>query len=387
MKKLFSTMIALAMLAATPLTVFATGSSSNTGGNTEIDVNGKYIEGNAATMISVDITWDDMSFEYNDGERTWDPNKHEYITSGGSWTNEKKTVNVKNHSNTAVKAEFSFASSLDGITGSFDNKTLQLETAVGKAVENAPAASTNFGISGSKINTDAKLGTITLNISADTNSDVTVPEESSDVKLEQNTSGVTSQGDGITTYEQLAKAIKNGGDIKLDGDIKITNPIAIEGSATIDLNNHTLIGNSGTMFTAGKDTSFTLSNGNIELNEGCCVTANGAQKVKFIKCTVKTGNGLVCNVENSEVMFDNCDVSAKSIKNNIIKMISANKELIFRNHNKFLGQISSDSNLRISFMDPNCTFGFDPKDFLDNDISTDITIEKNDAENTWTVVG
>lgn len=386
MKKLFSTMIALAMLAATPLTVFATGSSSNTGGNTEIDVNGKYIEGNAATMISVDITWDDMSFEYNDGERTWDPNKHEYITSGGSWTNEKKTVNVKNHSNTAVKAEFSFASSLDGITGSFDNKTLQLETAVGKAVENAPAASTNFGISGSKINTDAKLGTITLNISADTNSDVTVPEESSDVKLEQNTSGVTSQGDGITTYEQLAKAIENGGDIKLDGDIKITNPIAIEGSVTIDLNNRTLIGNigsSGTMFTAGERTFLTLSNGNIELSEGCYVSANSAQKVKFSTCTVKTGNGLVCNVENSEVMFDNCDITAKSIKNNIIKMISANKELIFRNHNKFLGQISSDSNLQISFANSNCTLGFDPSKYTNNAAS----IEKNDAENTWTVVG
>lgn len=386
MKKLFSTMIALAMLAATPLTVFATGSSSNTGGNTEIDVNGKYIEGNAATMISVDITWDDMSFEYNDGERTWDPNKHEYITSGGSWTNEKKTVNVKNHSNTAVKAEFSFASSLDGITGSFDNKTLQLETAVGKAVENAPAASTNFGISGSKINTDAKLGTITLNISADTNSDVTVPEESSDVKLEQNTSGVTSQGDGITTYEQLAKAIKNGGDINLDGDIEITNQIAVNVSTEINLNSHRLIGNGGTMFSVGNKTSFTLSNGNIELNEGCCVSASGAQKVKFSTCTVKTGNGLVCNVENSEVMFDNCNVSANSIDNVIIEMISVPK-LIFRNHNKFLGQISSNSNLRISFMDPNCTFGFDPKDFLDNDISTDITIEKNDAENTWTVVG
>lgn len=382
MKKLFSTMISLAMLAATPLTVFATGSSSNTGGNTEIDVNGKYIEGNAATMISVDITWDDMSFEYNDGERTWDPNKHEYITSGGSWTNEKKTVNVKNHSNTAVKAEFSFASSLDGITGSFDNKTLQLETAVGKAVENAPAASTNFGISGSKINTDAKLGTITLNISADTNSDVTVPEESSDVKLEQNTSGVTSQGDGITTYEQLAKAIKNGGDIKLDGDIEITNPIAVNVSTEINLNSHRLIGNSGTMFTAGKETSFTLSNGNIELNEGCCVSANGAQKVKFIKCTVKTGNGLVCNVENSEVMFDNCNVSANSIDNVIIEMISVPK-LIFRNHNKFLGQISSDSNLQISFANSNCTLGFDPSKYTNNAAS----IEKNDAENTWTVVG
>ena len=381
MKKLFSTMIALAMLAATPLTVFATGSSSNTGGNTEIDVNGKYIEGNAATMISVDITWDDMSFEYNDGERTWDPNKHEYITSGGSWTNEKKTVNVKNHSNTAVKAEFSFASSLDGITGSFDNKTLQLETAVGKAVENAPAASTNFGISGSKINTDAKLGTITLNISADTNSDVTVPEESSDVKLEQNTSGVTSQGDGITTYEQLAKAIKNGGDIKLDGDIKITNPIAVNVSTEINLNSHRLIGNGGTMFSVGNKTSFTLSNGNIELNEGCCVSASGAQKVKFSTCTVKTGNGLVCNVENSEVMFDNCNVSANSIDNVIIEMISAPK-LIFRNHNKFLGQISSDSNLQISFTNSNCTLGFDPSKYTNNAASIE-----NITDNTWTVVG
>lgn len=383
MKKLFSTMIALAMLAATPLTVFATGSSSNTGGNTEIDVNGKYIEGNAATMISVDITWDDMSFEYNDGERTWDPSKHEYITSGGSWTNEKKTVNVKNHSNTAVKAEFSFASSLDGITGSFDNKTLQLETAVGKAVENAPAASTNFGISGSKINTDAKLGTITLNISADTNSDVTVPEESSDVKLEQNTSGVTSQGDGITTYEQLAKAIKNGGDIKLDGDIKITNPIAIEGSVTIDLNNHTLIGNigsSGTMFTAGEGTFLTLSNGNIELSEGCCVSANSAQKVKFSKCNANISTGMLCSSISSMIALDECEVTGNGT---LIEMSSASK-LDFIRKNSFIGEVSKGSDCLITISNGvGSIFGFNPKDF----ISDDVTSERNGADNTWTVVG
>ena len=136
------------------------------------------------------------------------------------------------------------------------------------------------------------------------------------------------------------------------------------------------------MFTAGKEASFTLSNGNIELNEGCCVTANGAQKVKFINCTVKAGNGLVCNVENSEVMFDNCDVTAKSIDNVIIEIISAPK-LIFRNHNKFLGKISSDSNLQISFANSNCTLGFNPSNY-ENDAAS---IEKNDAENTWTVVG
>ena len=380
MKKLFSTMIALAMLAATPLTVFATGSSSNTGGNTEIDVNGKYIEGNAATMISVDITWDDMSFEYNDGERTWDPNKHEYITSGGSWTNEKKTVNVKNHSNTAVKAEFSFASSLDGITGSFDNKTLQLETAVGKAVENAPAASTNFGISGSKINTDAKLGTITLNISADTNSDVTVPEESSDVKLEQNTSGVTSQGDGITTYEQLAKAIENGGDIKLDGDIEITNQIAVNVSTEINLNSHRLNGNGGTMFTVGEGTSFTLSNGNIELNEGCCVTANGAQKVKFSKCKANISTGMLCSTISSTIALDECDVTGNGT---LIEMSSASK-LDFIRKNSFIGDVSKGSDCIITISNADgSTFGFDPSNY----INYAATIEKNDAENTWTVVG
>ena len=137
------------------------------------------------------------------------------------------------------------------------------------------------------------------------------------------------------------------------------------------------------MFTVGEGTSFTLSNGNIELNEGCCVTANGAQKVKFIKCTVKADNGLVCNVEDSEVMFDNCDITANKIDNDIIKMISANKELIFRNSNKFLGQISSDSNLQISFTNSNCTLGFDPSKYENNAA----TIEKSGAENTWTVVG
>ena len=331
-------------------------------------------------MISVDITWDDMSFEYNDGERTWDPNKHEYITSGGSWTNEKKTVNVKNHSNTAVKAEFSFASSLDGITGSFDNKTLQLETAVGKAVENAPAASTNFGISGSKINTDAKLGTITLNISADTNSDATVPEESSDVKLEQNTSAVTSQGDGITTYEQLAKAIENGGDIKLDGDIEITNQIAVNVSTEINLNSHRLIGNSGTMFTVGKETSFTLSNGNIELNEGCCVSANGAQKVKFIKCKANISTGMLCSTISSTIALDECDVTGNGT---LIGMSSASK-LDFIRKNSFIGDVSKGSDCIITISNAGgSTFGFDPSNYINYAAS----IEKNDAENTWTVVG
>ena len=378
MKKLFSTMLALAMLAAAPLTVFGSGSSKNTGGSTEIDVNGRYIEGSAATLISVDITWDDMNFVYNDGERTWDPDKHEYITSDGSWTTEKKTVSIKNHSNTAVKAEFSFTSSLDGINGSFGSKTLQLETAVGKAVENTPTASTDFGISGSGISADAKLGTIILNISADTNSEVTAAEESSDVKLEQSTSDVTSQDDGITTYEQLADALKLGGNIILEDDIEITGPIAINASSSeINLNSHRLTGNGVTMFTVGEKASFTLLNGNIELTEGCCVSANGAQKVKFSNCQTSINAGKLCSSISSTIVLDRCEVNGNGT---LIEMSSASK-LEFININLFIGEVSGEDKCEINISNGiGSTFGFNPSSAHINDGAV---IKQNEADNTW----
>lgn len=366
MKKLFPALLAIMVLAAASLTAFASGNSKNAGENTEIDVIGKYVEGNAATLISVDISWDDMSFTYNDGERTWDPDKHEYITSDGSWTNEKKTISVRNHSNTAVRAEFSFTSSLDGIGGSFGSKTLKLETAVGKAVEAAPAASTDFTVSGGKISADAKLGTITVNISADT---------SVDAEPEQNASDIVLQSDGITTYNQLAEALKNGGDITLGSDIAISDAIAINGSATIDLNKHTLTGNGATMFTVNNG-SFTLTNGNIEPNGGQCVAANGAEKVKFSGCKANIGSGLLCSGIDSTIVLETCEIRGGGT---LVELSSAST-LEFLKRNIFIGKVSQEYGCDIKFSNASGSiFGFNPSSYAD-----DLDIEEN-ADGTWTV--
>ena len=74
--------------------------------------------GNPAQVISVDITWGDLSFTYSDG--TWNPDTHEY--DGEGWTVDKEdgnTVKVENNGNTAVSVSFTYTATVDGITGSF----------------------------------------------------------------------------------------------------------------------------------------------------------------------------------------------------------------------------------------------------------------------------
>lgn len=73
---------------------------------------------NTLTVISVDITWGDLSFTYSDG--TWNPDTHEY--DGEGWTVGKEggnTVKVENNGNTAVSVSFAYNATVDGITGSF----------------------------------------------------------------------------------------------------------------------------------------------------------------------------------------------------------------------------------------------------------------------------
>lgn len=73
---------------------------------------------NTLTVISVDITWGDLSFTYSDG--TWNPDTHEY--DGEGWTvyeEDGNTVKVENNGNTAVSVSFTYDAIVDGITGSF----------------------------------------------------------------------------------------------------------------------------------------------------------------------------------------------------------------------------------------------------------------------------
>ena len=89
MKKLLALALAVLMIAALPTAAFATSAAVNAdGGSASIEVSGTYQEGAIPEkVISVDISWDAMSFTYTGGSSgSWDPTTHEYTTgTEGGW--------------------------------------------------------------------------------------------------------------------------------------------------------------------------------------------------------------------------------------------------------------------------------------------------------------
>lgn len=73
---------------------------------------------NTLTVISVDITWGDLSFTYSDG--TWNPDTHEY--DGAGWNVDEEggnSIKVENTGNTDVNVTYEYKADETGITGSF----------------------------------------------------------------------------------------------------------------------------------------------------------------------------------------------------------------------------------------------------------------------------
>lgn len=130
--------------------------------------------GAGGTVYNVDIAWGDMAFTYTAAAGTWDPANHTYTgAEGGVWTVDNKdggnTITVTNHSNADVTAVFSYAAAegFTGISGSFDNASLALKSAVGTEVANAPsgtAALTLDGALGSDTTANTTIGTITVTL-------------------------------------------------------------------------------------------------------------------------------------------------------------------------------------------------------------------------------
>ena len=75
--------------------------------------------GNPAQVISVDITWGDLSFTYSDG--TWNPETHTY--DGAGWNVDEEggnSIKVENTGNTDVNVTYDYNKAVEnGITGSF----------------------------------------------------------------------------------------------------------------------------------------------------------------------------------------------------------------------------------------------------------------------------
>ncbi len=168
----------------------ATGSNNNTiDATTNItDVNGSdsrdvyvtYQEGaSSPTIYSVDIVWESMEFTYTAAsEGTWNPSTHTFIdVEGASWSFENNKITVTNHSNTEVKAKFTYAPAANfrAVSGEFvdvhkdaiSNATLTLNSAVGSTQDKAPSGSAYLSLAGelsSSLETQTVCGTVTVTI-------------------------------------------------------------------------------------------------------------------------------------------------------------------------------------------------------------------------------
>ena len=172
MKKLLSVILALVMALSLSVTAFAATNDGTQ--DTEITVNGTYTPGTTADeIISADIAWDAMDFTYTGASQgTWNPVTHAYEGAiEGGWSNNTPAITVTNHSNVAVNATLGFTANVTGVVGTFTEESgtendniLELATAEGTTLENAPTATANFGISGAAIDADKALGTITVTI-------------------------------------------------------------------------------------------------------------------------------------------------------------------------------------------------------------------------------
>ena len=169
MKKLVSCVAALAMCFGLSATVFA----AEVPGSQTIDVKAKSVENTEKPIVySVDLSWDAMEFTYqSSGTKTWNPATHTYTDSTtGAWS-EGKSITVTNHSNATVNANYSFEvnSPYREVNGNFSKAQMNLATAEGTSVADAPKGSTVLTLNGTPNSTIADstvIGTVTISLTA-----------------------------------------------------------------------------------------------------------------------------------------------------------------------------------------------------------------------------
>lgn len=186
-KRLLATALAASMVFSLGTTAFAeensntvtgTGNPATADETTEnkasIAVNGQYLsELESDTIISVNVAWTDMNFQYAASRQgTWDPTDHTYTDASaeGKWLKDSATITVTNHSNEEITANLSYQQTDGNVTGTFDETELSLANAAeGTSLndpDKAPSKTVGFKVGGmmTKNAESSSLGTITVGI-------------------------------------------------------------------------------------------------------------------------------------------------------------------------------------------------------------------------------
>ena len=363
MKKSLSIILALVMALSLSVTAFA---ATNDGSSpTEITVNGSYTPGTAgAEKISVDIVWEAMDFTYTAASQgTWNPATHVYEgQTAGGWSDNTRAITVTNHSNVAVNATLAFTAAVDGVVGAFteasgtaNDNILNLATAVGTTVENAPTATANFGISGTAIDANQQLGTITVTIK-----------------------------NVIDTFAELKAAVNAGGTVKLGGNITLGDETLVVGSSVpviLDLNGYTLTSNSNAHIQVQPEVICTVKNGTVTntYSDGEAVYNFGTLTVQ--NCTLNANNYFPLYNCCTATVTDST-LNGKIIGNSICNdhAYSDTVTLILSGTVRMDGGIYNQYNASVVTVLPG-TYNFAPASYVDANTHT-VT---DNGNGTWTV--
>ena len=175
MKKLIATALALTMTLSLSTTALAGGNVDGAGlGSQDINVTAKYNDdATEPTVYSVDLTWEDMTFTYNEfGTRIWDPDTHTYKdTTSAGWDKNTAAVTATNHSNANVTVSFTYTPQGDtGVDASMSKDSFILYAGVENYPDDASTDSAVLTIQGSSEPNGSvtaegvTIGTITVTI-------------------------------------------------------------------------------------------------------------------------------------------------------------------------------------------------------------------------------
>lgn len=177
MKKIIALVLILLTVFSMSATAFAADITDTNSGNNQ-DVTASYEAGDVSTtIISVDISWNHMSFTYKGAsEPVWDASKHQYTgeATEAGWVESEAAITITNHSNAILQAGITYAPET-----SFSNISMYFTDAapyVGSADTSDTDAGTPCSVSVQAIPDgdlpsdtvdNTKIGTITVKVSAD----------------------------------------------------------------------------------------------------------------------------------------------------------------------------------------------------------------------------
>ena len=342
---------------ALSLSVTAFAATNDGTQDTEITVNGTYTPGTTADeIISADIAWDAMDFTYTGASQgTWNPVTHAYEGAiEGGWSNNTPAITVTNHSNVAVNATLGFTANVTGVVGTFteasgteNDNILNLATAEGTEVANAPTATANFGISGAAIDADKTLGTITVTIAKNV----------------------------IDTFAELQAAVNNGGTVKLGGNITLEDTLIIETASPmiLDLNGHTITGTYKSVYLMSG--TCTIRGGSITVTSTNAVN-NFGDTLTIDQCTISSASGCALYNGSGDATVKN---STLSRTDNWYVVYAAEGTVSLEGTVDLSGTIKENDGGKVTVLPG--TYNFDPTSYVDTNTYT-VT---DNGDGTWTV--